>query len=483
MKVGRNDLCPCGSNKKYKKCCLDKDKKHTELKERVMKITRKDFISGPYKKCPNHQCQAENSFGVFIPIEGSRVYSRECIYCGHQQNFDLPKIQKKIVYLDQFVISNLVKLLDKSHPSHQRIKADLFWESLFIKLEKASKLQAIVCPDSFYHRDESMTGNIEFKLMKRLYEHFSNGKTLYPSVVIEKNQISQHFEDWLENKKANFEFKPEKIAFESDLHSWSVGLRISVGGNPYPGQIENLQKTNAMTREQLQAIWTRWQSEKNIGFVERVREETSGLWKGLIDATRQFAIRRNSAMIKMAKGENYEIDLDDFLPPMSNDILEALTRIAKTKGLQDKQIFETIISYFSDISLLLEIPQIRISSVMFAGWAHRAASGKKNPPKSTADVQFISSYLPYCDALFVDKESEVLLKEFPKSTPSKFRLTEFNTRVFSLRNKERFLDYLDQLVDDIPTEQMEILKDMEGEDYGKPYWSIIEHEKQQIKKD
>jgi hypothetical protein len=24
MKVGRNDLCPCGSGKKYKKCCLDK---------------------------------------------------------------------------------------------------------------------------------------------------------------------------------------------------------------------------------------------------------------------------------------------------------------------------------------------------------------------------------------------------------------------------------------------------------------------------
>ncbi len=23
-KVGRNDACPCGSGKKYKKCCLDK---------------------------------------------------------------------------------------------------------------------------------------------------------------------------------------------------------------------------------------------------------------------------------------------------------------------------------------------------------------------------------------------------------------------------------------------------------------------------
>ena len=24
-KIGRNDLCPCGSGKKYKKCCLGKD--------------------------------------------------------------------------------------------------------------------------------------------------------------------------------------------------------------------------------------------------------------------------------------------------------------------------------------------------------------------------------------------------------------------------------------------------------------------------
>ena len=24
--VGRNELCPCGSGRKYKKCCLEKDK-------------------------------------------------------------------------------------------------------------------------------------------------------------------------------------------------------------------------------------------------------------------------------------------------------------------------------------------------------------------------------------------------------------------------------------------------------------------------
>ncbi|MCD4714205.1 MAG: SEC-C domain-containing protein, partial [Clostridiales bacterium] len=24
-KIGRNDPCPCGSGKKYKKCCIDKE--------------------------------------------------------------------------------------------------------------------------------------------------------------------------------------------------------------------------------------------------------------------------------------------------------------------------------------------------------------------------------------------------------------------------------------------------------------------------
>lgn len=477
MKMGRNDPCHCGNNKKYKKCCLSKDERKNTLKQRVMKITRRDFISGPYKQCPNQSCLAEGTFGVFMNIEGSRSYTRECIQCAHTESYALPQIKKKVLYLDQFVISNLVKLLDKSHPSHEKIKSDSFWEALFIKLEAASKSQAIVCPDSFYHQDESLTGKIDFRFMKRLYEHFSSGKTLNPSIIVERNQVAQHFEAWREERKAEFNFDPQEIAFERDLHTWSVGLRISVGGRPYPGQVENLQKTNAMTEEQLKAVWERWKNEKNVGFVARAREETGGLGKGLITAVRQFAERRARAMARIVAGENYEMDLDDFMPPMSNDILEALMRTARSKGLSEQQVAETIVRYFNDIDALLEIPYVRISSVMFAGLAHRAANGQKKPPRSTADVQFISSYLPYCDALFVDKESASLLKEFPKNTPEYLRLKEFPAKIFSLNSKKDFLDYLDELVADIPSDQIEILKDMSGNDYNKPYWSIIEHEK------
>ncbi|MFA7151669.1 MAG: hypothetical protein WC113_02045 [Candidatus Paceibacterota bacterium] len=479
IKIGRNDPCPCGAKKadgthiKYKYCCLNKDLK-------FVKITRRDFISGPYKKCPNPKCLADKSFGVLAVIEGERGYTRECVECGYQENFSLPKIKKKVLYLDQFVISNLIKLLDKSHPRHEKIKAIPFWSALFEKLEAASRVQAIVCPDSFYHRDESLAANIDFKLARRLYEHFSSGKTLYPSVIIEKNQITQHFRAWLEGQKNRFNFDPSNIAFEGDLHTWSVGMRISVGGNPYPGQLDNIKKTNALVREKFKVVWARWQKEKQFGFIDRIKEETLELGKGLLNAARQYEERRAAAMAKLAEGQKYDLDLDDFFSPLTNDILEEMIRAARAKGLQGQDILAVVIRYFNDVDALLEIPQVRISSVMIAGLAHRAATGKKEPPKSTTDIQFISSYLPYCDALFVDKESASLLKEFPKGTPPHLKLKEFSGKIFSLANKEEFLDYLDRLVTEIPKDQAIILKDMAGESYTAPYWNIIEDEKKRL---
>ncbi|MFH0755388.1 MAG: SEC-C metal-binding domain-containing protein [bacterium] len=478
-KTGRNDRCPCGSGKKYKKCCLQKDEKKRNLKQRVMKFSRRDLISGPYKNCPNPHCLGEESFGVFTPIGDHKSYMRECIKCGYKKNIDLPKIKKKVLYLDQFVISNLIKLLDKTHPSHEKIKADPFWEKLFTKLEVASKSQAIICPDSFYHNDESLVGGIDFRLMRRLYEHFSSGKTLYPSAIIEKNQLSQHFNGWLEGKKVSFEFDPKNITFESDLHGWSIGLRISVKGNPYDGQIEGIKKSNKTTVDQFKIIWSGWQNRKN-SFLEIVKEETLGLGKGMIGAVTQFAERRRKLMAKVEAGEDYTLDLDSIFPPMSNDTLNELFSVARSKGLSEDQIPKITLKYLNDADALLEIPAVRISSVMFAGLANLASNGKKHPPKSTVDVQFISSYLPYCDALFVDKESAHVLNEFPKNTSENLRLKEFSSKVFSLNNKNDFLVYLDKLVSEIPQEQINILKDIEGENYNKPYWNIIEHEKREL---
>ena len=36
MKVGRNDPCPCGSGRKYKHCCLEKERGGIPLTQRLM---------------------------------------------------------------------------------------------------------------------------------------------------------------------------------------------------------------------------------------------------------------------------------------------------------------------------------------------------------------------------------------------------------------------------------------------------------------
>lgn len=476
MKVGRNEPCPCGKRKpdgkpkKFKHCC---EGDVNAGKKRVFTFGRRDLISGPYIQCPGCLC---NTFGVFISIAGTNSYSRECIECGHQKSFPLPKIKKKILYLDQFVISNLIKLLDKDHESHEKIKADPFWSELFIRLERASKSQAIVCPDSFYHRDESLVSKIDFRLMKRLYEHFSSGKTLHPSHQIEQTQIYEHFRGWLKGQKVIFDFSREQVSQE-DLDTWEVGLRVGVNMRPFPGEIDNLRASNLATREQLKNIWLRWQSEKNFGFIDRINEETLSLGRELINIAQEFHQRRAAAISMLAPGKHRDLSLNNLLPPVSNGILDSMLLAARQEKIPENEILERIMQYFSDVNILLEVPKIRISSVMFAGLARRAQLGKKNPPKSFTDVGFISSYMPYCDAMFVDIESRSLIKELPKETPKHMRLDNFKAQVFSLNQRNEFLAYLDEVVSNIPSDQIAALKEMEGEDYGKPYWKIIEHEK------
>ena len=38
MKAGRNDPCPCGSGKKYKKCCLAKDREASSRQTAVIAL-------------------------------------------------------------------------------------------------------------------------------------------------------------------------------------------------------------------------------------------------------------------------------------------------------------------------------------------------------------------------------------------------------------------------------------------------------------
>src|ERR1039458_4097125 len=123
----------------------------------------RDFIMPPYKTCP--KC-GHDTFGV-LTIDGDR-YSRRCRDCLHMvDRFPLPKLRKKIIYLDQYVVSNLMKLENPAHQRNDKLKTDPFWQELRALLMELRRLQLIVCPDSASHVSESRISpfNAEVKKM------------------------------------------------------------------------------------------------------------------------------------------------------------------------------------------------------------------------------------------------------------------------------------------------------------------------------
>ena len=87
------------------------------------------------------------------------------------------------------------------------------------------------------------------------------------------------------------------------------------------------------------------------------------------------------------------------------------------------------------------------------------------------DINTISSLLPYCDAMFVDKEGWTYLNEQPLA-----RELNTNGRVFSLGNKDQFLDYLDGVKDSASPEHLTLINQIYGE--PTPYITLYKSEEE-----
>src|ERR1017187_2458439 len=94
------------------------------------------FLSPPFINCPS--CGAEDGFGVLMVCD--RHYVRACWKCTHTIHVPLPKLRKRIIYLDQFVISNVMKELDPDTPAHSKGIKGGFYRTVFERLDRLRKL-------------------------------------------------------------------------------------------------------------------------------------------------------------------------------------------------------------------------------------------------------------------------------------------------------------------------------------------------------
>lgn len=64
VKIGRNDQCPCGSGRKYKKCCLAKDQAN-QMNQQPQKVSITEEIA-TLQKAAESKLETMKVIGVFI---------------------------------------------------------------------------------------------------------------------------------------------------------------------------------------------------------------------------------------------------------------------------------------------------------------------------------------------------------------------------------------------------------------------------------
>lgn len=106
-----------------------------------------------------------------------------------------------------------------------------------------------------------------------------------------------------------------------------------------------------------------------------------------------------------------------------------------------------------------------IAAGMLAALAWRAGHNQLARPTRglRADIQAISTYLPYVDAMFVDNECAQLLRR----SPLHGRLSH-TTRIFSIGSRDELLDWLTEIEDQAPPGHLDLVEHVYGPSWLKP---------------
>mgnify|MGYP001614339126 CR=1 FL=1 len=434
-----------------------------------IKITPGMFINPPYVKCP--KC-GNNTFGVLMICP--HHYCRRCANCYYphpsrgedETTYPLPELNKKIIYIDQFSISNMMKFLNPETKGHKRAGTDVFWGDLFQRLDTLCKLQLIICPDSDFHKHESLLAPY-YKQLERMYELFSHGVSFYDYETVKLFQIMGQLKIWLGDAR-KIDLDVRKI-MHGEINSWQDRFIISVSGYDSQALIEELRSNRKKAYEYMEGVFKRWQIEKDKDFEFWYNEENKSEAGVIVELYTRDLQNITKAYFGVAP-----LDIGILLPGFATRLVHGIKDRFKTKGVTGEDNLNKRLGEFLRSELFESTPYIKISSALYAAMAQRAAHhGRKNPPSRGffTDVKIISTLLPYCDAIFVDNECGSLLSE--KEVIGK---TEHKTKIFSLSNKNEFLRYLDEIKTTASREHIKAVEEVYGVDWAKPYWEIFTHE-------
>lgn len=297
---------------------------------KTIKIDPRDFIGGPYEDCP--KC-GQHEFGVLNVHENS--YTRRCRSrsCWHTLTFVLPALKKKVIYLDQFAFSNIMKMLSAETPGHERAKAEPLWRELFESLGVLCRMQLVICPNSTEHHAESLISPF-YEELKHTYEHFSTGISFERPISIQHRQVMTAFLAHLNRTKAAFDFDPERIT-SGRLHGWGDRIYVTVSG-ALPGEKQAIQQTRRRTQVSLAGVFKEWQKGGET-FALAFEREKAAYARGILDAYVSDKRKQMQAIMGQIPAT-----IENFLGSVNGSLVVDLEYAAKVRGLSPEKAKEAI---------------------------------------------------------------------------------------------------------------------------------------------
>lgn len=422
------------------------------------------FISEPYVSCP--LCAKDNCFGVVNIHDNS--YTRRCRECWNTQTLSLPELHKKIIYLDQFVISEMMKAVNDK--LGKKDKVDPFYLALFEKLEILTRAQLVTCPDSHFHKEESLSSKY-YEALKQMYEHLSDGATFYDKETIHRFQIQERYKSYRNKRSYTFKPKTETVIHSSrGLHSWRDKLRISVDFKIKDEEIDEVRKVKSKTHSDIADIFNnRWKLEKSKTIKDWFREEGLAYGSLMVKYHMDNVIKQGRYM----EGA-LDISVDELLRMTTSEATTLVISLLGHPGSKNMTEEYTKVVTFLKSDLMLQVPFNRLNALLWACVADSAAhGGKQKPPNAGTpnDIEMISTLLPYCDAIFIDKPMYAILSH----GEVKKELSKHPTKIFSLQKRDEFINYLDDLLKGAPKLQMKKVVEVYGDKWDQPYLGMYKN--------
>ncbi len=415
----------------------------------------RNMIRGPFVRC---SACGNDTMGL-IHVRPTH-FGRRCKSCLSSESVALPELRKKILYLDQFVISNMMKALDPDAPSRKKIEPR--WLEMFSLLNRVVNLQLIVCPDSSAHRDESAVDPASAKL-RRLYELLSHGVTFESFEIIRDRQIFAVFMAWLDGMEAAGSGEAAGVT-RGALHGWTDPISVSVDlGIDFSHDLRRIRDEKGETLARVHEVW----KGSPRSFEEQYAAEIRGWGQGDIAAWADYCRKVDA----LASGEIVE----GYARPVLSGQVRRVR--AMMEGMRDRGIppsdRDGKLADFYESGEIENVPSIRLAAMLLASLAHEAPG--RNPPNRGTIVDFnvASCLLPYCDAIFLDRGTAALLRNEPLRT----EINRYDCKIFSPSNFDEFISYLLEIQEQANPEHLDVVKAVYGEEAGEPFLNLFTYER------